>query len=271
MDWIKIISGSIDDIENNLCDNITAESLAKKYSVSSFYFQKMFSIICGCTVGEYVRNRRLTLAGGDVTDTKNSIIDIALKFGYESNESFTRAFTRFHGTTPSEVRKSKSNLKVFSKISPLLNLTGGNIIMGNLSERGYVVRESGSVYYTEDMDRTLEWFKNVLGWYGQIEQRNEDSVGSYGCVSHIPTEIEALHITPFTGMHMFKGTPLKQMVGFMLVQGLDNLYANVKNHGWNDISEIIDESWGARSCTVTTIDGSILKFFEIIPGMNNRT
>ena len=81
MDWIKIISDCIDDIENNLCDDITAESLAKKYFVSSFYFQKMFSIICGCTVGEYIRNRRLTMAGCDVTDTKNSIIDIALKFG----------------------------------------------------------------------------------------------------------------------------------------------------------------------------------------------
>ncbi len=76
--------------------------------------------------------------------------------------------------------------------------------MSDFSERGYVVKETGAVYYTQDMDKTLKWFKEVLGWYGQIDARDEDGIGTYGCVSNIPIEIEVLHIAPFTGIHMFK-------------------------------------------------------------------
>lgn len=262
MDWIKIISYAIDEIENHLCDNITVNDLTKKHFVSPFYFQKMFAVICNYTISEYIRNRRMTLAGYEIIDTKNSILEIAIKYGYESNESFTRAFTRFHGIKPSEARRKNANLKVFPRISPRLNLTGG-YVMEKLSKRGYAVKEAGTVYYTENMDKTLDWFENVLGWYGQIEQRDENNIGCYGCVSHMPTEIETMHIAPFAGIHMFKGKPIKQMIGFMLVQGIENLYNHIKKCGWNDVSEIICEHWGARSCTVKTIDGSILKFFEL--------
>ncbi|MBH1940683.1 helix-turn-helix domain-containing protein [Mobilitalea sibirica] len=262
MDWIKIIQNTIDEIENRINDKIDADILAESQFVSSFYFQKMFSVFCNCTVSEYIRNRRMTLAGYEIIDTHISILDIALKYGYDSNESFTKAFSRFHGITPSAARKSRANLKAFSKISPISNLTGGRIIMGSLGERGYIVKETGAVYYTEDMDKTLNWFVDVLGWYGQIEERDENNLGLYGCVNNIPMEIESLHIAPFTGIHMFKGEPMKKMIGFMLVQGIEQLYTYVKSRGWNDISEVVTEHWGGKTCEITTIDGSILKFFE---------
>lgn len=263
MDWIKITQKAIDDIENRIGEIIDADMLAEEQFVSSFYFQKMFSILCNCTVSEYIRNRRMTFAGYEISDTENSVLDIALKFGYDSNESFTKAFTRFHSITPSAARKNKANLKVFSKISPISNLTGGKIIMGSLGERGYIVKETGAVYYTDDMDKTLNWFKDVLGWYGQVENRDENNSGLYGCVNSIPMEIEALHIAPFTGIHMFKGEPIKRIIGFMLVQGVEQLHSYAKSRGWNDISEVVTEPWGGKSCEVITIDGSILKFFEL--------
>ena len=137
------------------------------------------------------------------------------------------------------------------------------IIMNDFSKRGYVVKETGAVYYTLDMDKTLKWFTEVLGWYGQIESRDENGQGTYGCLNNIPIEIEALHIAPFTGIHMFKGESLPIVVGFMLVQGIEQLYCFVKNSGWNQITEVISEPWGGKSCQVTTIDGSILRFFEV--------
>ncbi len=262
MDWIKIIQNAVDMIESEIREKIDADYLAEKQYVSSFYFQKMFSTLCNCTVSEYIRNRRMTLAGYEISDTDNSILDIALSYCYDSAESFSKAFTRFHGMTPSVAKKHKSNLKAFSKISLIKNLTGGKIIMGNLGERGYIVKETGAVYYTEDMDKTLNWFKDILGWYGQIENRDESNVGLYGCVNNIPIEIEALHIAPFTGIHMFKGEPIERVVAFMLIQGVDQLYTYVKRHGWNQISQVVVEPWGGKTCEVTTIDGSILKFFE---------
>lgn len=134
--------------------------------------------------------------------------------------------------------------------------------MSDFSERGYVVKETGAVYYTKDMDSTLKWFKEVLGWYGQIEARDANNTGVYGCVNNIPIEFEALHIAPFTGIHMFQGEPLQMMVGFMLVQGVEQLHRFVKKKGWNHITEVKDQPWGGKTCSVTTIDGSILTFFE---------
>ncbi len=263
MDWIESIQRSIDYIEDNLEEELDCDMLAAEIYTSSFYFQRMFAILCDCTVGEYIRNRRLTLAGYELLSSNSSIIEIALKYGYETNESFTRAFTRFHGMTPSAARKNNIKLNTFSRISVKSNLSGGKTMINDFSKRGYVVKETGAVYYTQDMDKTLEWFVHVLGWYGQIEGRDENNVGTYGCVNNIPIEIEAMHIAPFTGIHMFKGEALKRMVGFMLVQGIDKLHEFVKKSGWDQITDVVTEPWGGSSCEVTTIDGSVLKFFEI--------
>ena len=134
--------------------------------------------------------------------------------------------------------------------------------MSDFSERGYVVKETGAVYYTEDMDTTLRWFEEILGWYGQIESRDGVGNGNYGCVYNIPTELEELHIAPFTGIHMFMGAPLQLQVAFIQVQGIEQLYEFVKNKGWDEITEVKEEPWGGKTCTVTTVDGSFLSFFE---------
>jgi len=262
VDWITNIQKTIDYIEDNIETDLSADILAAKIYTSSFNFQRMFTILCDCTVGEYIRNRRLTLAGYELFSDNICILDIAIKYGYETNESFTRAFYRFHGVTPSIARKNKISLNAFSRISVKSNLSGGKVMMSDFSERGYVVKETGAVYYTQNMDKTLQWFKEVLGWYGQIDAKDENGNGTYGCVSNIPIEIEVLHIAPFTGIHMFKGEALVKMVGFMLVQGIEQLYEFVKSNGWNQITEIITEPWGGKTCEVITIDGSILKFFE---------
>lgn len=263
VDWVYSIQKAIDYIEDNLEEELDCDILAAEIYTSSFYFQRMFTILCDCTVGEYIRNRRLTLAGYELISSDASILDIAIKYGYETNEGFTRAFTRFHGVTPSAVRKKAVKLNTFPKISVKSNLSGGKEMVTDFSKRGYVVKETGAVYYTQDMDKTLAWFKEVLGWYGQIEGRDENNVGTYGCVNNIPIEIEAIHIAPFTGIHMFKGEPIQRMVGFMLVQGVEQLHDFVTKNGWKQITDVISEPWGGKSCEVTTIDGSILKFFEV--------
>jgi AraC family transcriptional regulator len=262
MDWVTSIQKVIDYVEENITEELDGDILAEKVNISGYYMQRVFAILCNCTIGEYIRNRRLTLAGAELMSTDESIIDIALKYGYETHESFTRAFTRFHGVTPSIARKDVCTLNYFPRLSIKSILEGKNYFMSEFSERGYVVKETGAVYYTKDMDKTLKWFKEILGWYGEIESRNEDGSGGYGCVTNIPREIEALHIAPFTGIHMFYGEPKQEMVAFMLIQGVDALYEFVKKNGWEQITKVNQEPWGSRTCSVTTIDGSILKFFE---------
>jgi AraC family transcriptional regulator len=128
MDWIKSLQNAINFVENNLTYEIDLEEVAKIANSSTFNFQRVFSILCGYTLGEYIRNRRLSLAGSELASTSQKVIDIALKYGYESPESFTRAFVRFHGINPSQVKKNGGSLKVFSKISVKLILDGGSLM-----------------------------------------------------------------------------------------------------------------------------------------------
>lgn len=99
MDWITGVQRAIDYVENHIEEELNYVEVAKEAACSVFYFQRIFSLLCGFTLGEYIRNRRLTIAGSELLSTNNKIIDIALKYGYESPESFTRAFSKFHGFT----------------------------------------------------------------------------------------------------------------------------------------------------------------------------
>ena len=130
------------------------------------------------------------------------------------------------------------------------------------SERGYVVKETGVVYYTTDMDNTAKWFVEVLGWDYEIDERNSDKKGTYGCVYDLPREFENLHIAPFTGIHMFYGEPKGGVIAFIKVKGIDALYKFVTDKSWKEISEVQLQPWGSKVCTVNTPDGYVLQFFE---------
>ena len=128
MDWMTGMQRAMEYLEAHLTEEISYEQVAKCAACSPFYFQKIFSILCGVPLGEYVRNRRLTLAGGEIVSTQEKIIDIALKYGYESPESFTRAFVRFHGVSPSEARRNGAQLRYFSPLSVTLTMKGGTFM-----------------------------------------------------------------------------------------------------------------------------------------------
>ncbi len=127
MDWITGISKAIDYIEEHITEPTDYARAAKEACSSSFNFQRVFALLCGYTLGDYVRMRRLTLAGEELLSTDAKVIDVALKYGYDSPESFSRAFTRFHGVSPSAVRKGAA-IRSFSRICVKLILTGGSIM-----------------------------------------------------------------------------------------------------------------------------------------------
>ena len=125
MDWITGIQRALDYTEAHLTEEIDYEKAAKEACSSVFHFQRMFGMLCGYSLGEYIRMRRLTLAAEELMNTDKKVIDIAARYGYETPESFTRAFCRFHGVTPSEVRRG-TNIRSFSRLSVKLILSGGN-------------------------------------------------------------------------------------------------------------------------------------------------
>lgn len=124
MEWLTSIRTAIDYIDEHLEENISAQDVADRVNISPFFLQRGFSLMTGYGIGEYIRNRRLYQAAVDLKQTEWKVIDIALKYCYETPESFTKAFSRFHGVTPSQVRDGAA-IKVFLPLTIKLSVQGG--------------------------------------------------------------------------------------------------------------------------------------------------
>lgn len=117
---------AIDYVENNITDELNLSKLAQLAECSTYNFQRMFSFIADISITEYVRRRRLTLAALELQSNDSKVIDIALKYGYESPVSFARAFQAMHGITPREAKKSNISLKAFPKMTFQIIIKGVN-------------------------------------------------------------------------------------------------------------------------------------------------
>lgn len=126
MEWTESLKTAVAYMEAHITENFRADDVAEKIHMSTFYFQKGFTILTGMNVGEYIRNRRLYLAALDLTAGREKIIDIAYKYGYETPESFSKAFRRFHGCTPSQAKNDTSKIKVFLPLRIHIEIKGGN-------------------------------------------------------------------------------------------------------------------------------------------------
>ena len=126
MDWLKGMNNVIEYIEENLTQTIKYESLSRIVGCSIYEFSRIFSFMAGMSVSEYIRRRRLSQAVFDIQNGSEKIIDIALKYCYESPATFTRAFRELHGSTPTSARKTGVQLKTYPAISFVLTIKGVN-------------------------------------------------------------------------------------------------------------------------------------------------
>ena len=124
MDWLTKMNSAIDYIENNLTGKIDFNVVAQKACCSSYNFQRMFSFITDITLAEYIRRRRLTQAALELQNTNIKIIDVGIKYGYDSSTSFARAFALLHGITPTAARQAGAKLKAYPKISFQISIKG---------------------------------------------------------------------------------------------------------------------------------------------------
>ena len=124
MNLLDRLNAVVDYVEDNITEDINLKHLAAIAYCSSYNFQRMFVFITGVSIAEYIRRRRLTLAALELQQSDVKIIDLALKFGYESPTSFTRAFQTVHGITPSEAKKSNIALKAFPRMTFQIKIQG---------------------------------------------------------------------------------------------------------------------------------------------------
>ena len=187
MDRSNGIQDAISYIEEHLTDEIDYELAAKQCFSSSYHFQRVFSILCGYTLGEYIRNRRLSLSGAELQSTDAKVIDIALKYGYESPDSFAKAFRKFHGVTPSQARGG-ARLRSFSRLSVKISLEGGSQMEHTIKEfpqmvlTGYKRRFKGVPFGAQRSQQENEMFVGTRAAQWLLRGASHDSATDYYCI-----------------------------------------------------------------------------------------
>jgi len=124
MDWLDRMNSAMEYIETHLSDDINYDQVAKLACCSTYHFQRMFSFITNVPLSEYIRRRRLTLAAFELQSRDKKVIDIALKYGYESPEAFSRAFKNLHDIMPSHAHNEGVTLKSYPQMSFHISIKG---------------------------------------------------------------------------------------------------------------------------------------------------
>ncbi|MFQ9922678.1 MAG: AraC family transcriptional regulator [Beduini sp.] len=137
MDWTEALKRAVNYIEEHLLEDISINDIAENVYVSSFHFQRGFKLMTGYTINEYIKNRRLYLAALEYTGSDVKVIDLAYKYGYDTPESFTKAFSRFHGVSPSQLKRDTKKIKPFLPLKISISIKGGN-------DMDYVVEKMNS-------------------------------------------------------------------------------------------------------------------------------
>lgn len=125
MEWTESLKRAVSYMEEHLLEDISAEEVAESLHLSSFYFQKGFRIMTGYAVMEYIRCRRLYLAALELCTGRVKVIDLAYKYGYDTPESFAKAFSRFHGVTPVRMKGDVAKIRPFLPLQIIVEIKGG--------------------------------------------------------------------------------------------------------------------------------------------------
>lgn len=124
MDWLQKMNSAISYIEANLDNEIDFNRVGVIAGCNAYQFQRVFSYMANTTLSEYIRRRRLTRAAFDLQGSDTKVIDVALRYGYDSPTSFTRAFSALHGITPSEAKKDGTSFVAYPPISFQITIQG---------------------------------------------------------------------------------------------------------------------------------------------------
>ena len=128
MELVESLNFALQYIERHLLDETDSVKVAKHVGLSRFYLERTFAALTGMSVSEYIRARRLTLAAQELLTDDQKVIDLALKYGYDTPESFTKAFSRFHGVTPTIARRMSTLLRCQNPLAISIKMEGVNLM-----------------------------------------------------------------------------------------------------------------------------------------------
>ena len=215
MDWIRTVNNAIEYMEGHLMDEITLADIAKHVNLSAFHFQRAFSLLTEMSPAEYLRKRRLSQAGAELTGGDAKVIDVALKYRYESPESFTKAFTRFHGVSPMQVKKG-SPIQFMNRFTVRMAIEGGCMMEYKIEKwEAMDLLMHAKDFHAETSETGIpkfwdeyyahEEYRKIPGYLGLCAQQKSDGDEfryGIGCkasdVEGIPEGFEIIHIPEYT-------------------------------------------------------------------------
>ena len=187
MDMLKQLNDAISHIESSLCDDIDFDKVTQIACITKDSFARFFSYMTGMTLAEYIRRRRLTLAAHELRNSDVKVIDVAVKYGWDSADAFTKAFVRQHGITPTQARKPLESLKIYPPASFCMMIKGAKemdfriIELKETEVYGISRPFDGQGYQTREELRHIMWSEECDAVPGQICEGswNEPSNISY--------------------------------------------------------------------------------------------
>ena len=181
MEWIERLNCAVSYIEENIKEPINLEEVSKIACCSTYHFQRMFAYIADITLSEYIRRRRMSLAAVDLQSGNEKVVDISLKYGYDSPTAFNRAFKSVHGIAPSQAKEDGTILKAFPPISFKITIKGD-------SEMNYRIEKKDSfriVGFSEPLETEIE--KNF-----EIVPKMWNTAAMNGTISRLATIMDGM-------------------------------------------------------------------------------
>lgn len=206
MNWFNAMNEALHYIEDHILEDLTPDEIAKIALCSKFHFMKTFVLLTDMSLGDYIRKRRLTLAAKDLITTPQKVLDIALKYGYESPESFCRAFKRFHQLTPSQVRLGQPSLHAVLPLSFQITIKGA-IPMDYRIEKRPSFKVTGLYKRVTKLNgqnlTDIPQFWEMSCKSGQLEKLFNQDPNTYGiCYNHDPKSDEFDYLIAVEGDHI---------------------------------------------------------------------
>lgn len=172
MEWLDHLNTSIAYVEENLTGRIELERAAQLAQCSSYHYQRMFSYIADVTLGEYIRRRKMSLAGVDL-QRGEKVVDVAGKYGYDSPTSFNRVFKSIHGMTPKEAKQSGAKLTSYPMLTFKLTVKGVQAMEYQLIDKDAFQVTGFGLKLAQDMEaaqKRIPEFWNEVSSSGKLEQ-----------------------------------------------------------------------------------------------------
>lgn len=155
MEWVDSLNATITYIEDHLTGEIDYGELARIACCSAYHYQRMFAYMAGVTLSEYIRRRRMSLAVADL-QAGEKVIDVGLKYGYQSPTAFNRAFQAVHGVVPSAVRDEGTQVKSFSPLHFTITIKGVEEMEYRIEKRDAIRIVGVSMSIEKDMEQNFQ-------------------------------------------------------------------------------------------------------------------